>query len=166
MRSKSRFLRLWDRRHGDVASDAAKQPVPHSTWRGAATRFFMVSISSPARWMQQQQLRASRNYAAKPAGGDVRSFGIEAHKDWRSASVAAEPGLRLEQIRGRLMVEKSLNASVWTTCTRCDSARPPGGDKVQSVQTWRKPGARLGGKSAATSRAKRSRTDNFVWTAP
>jgi transposase len=76
----------------------------------AVARVFRVSASSAIRWAQR--VRDSGSFAAKPTGGDVRSRGIEAHKDWLLALIAAEPDLTLEEIRGRLAVEKSFKASV------------------------------------------------------
>jgi transposase len=78
--------------------------------RRAVARVFRVSASSAIRWAQR--VRDSGSFAAKPTGGDVRSHGIEAHKDWLLALIAAEPDLTLEEIRGRLTVEKSFKASV------------------------------------------------------
>jgi transposase len=78
--------------------------------RRAVARVFRVSASSAIRWVQR--VKDSGSYAAKATGGDVRSRKIEAHKDWLLALVAGEPDLTLEEIRGRLLAEKSFKASV------------------------------------------------------
>jgi transposase len=78
----------------------------------SVARLFRVSASSAIRWAQR--FTQTGICSAKPTGGDVRSRGIEAQKDWLLALVAAEPDLTLEEIRGRLAVETSFKASVST----------------------------------------------------
>ncbi len=80
--------------------------------RRSVGRVFKVSASSAVRWAQR--FKHTGSCSAKPKGGDVRSRGIEAHKDWLLALVAEEPDLILEEIRGRLAVERSCKASVST----------------------------------------------------
>ena len=78
--------------------------------RRAVARVFRVSTSSAIRWAQR--VKDSGTCAAKPTGGDVRSRKIEAHADWLLALAEAEPDLTLEEIRGRLLAEKTFKASV------------------------------------------------------
>ena len=78
--------------------------------RRGASAVFKVSASSAIRWAQR--FAETGELQAKPAGGDRRSWAIEAHGDWLLRLVGNEPDLTLSEIRSRLATDKSFAASI------------------------------------------------------
>lgn len=65
-----------------------------------AASLFKVGFSTVTRWVKR--LRMTGSCAAIPSGGDHKSMALEAHKDWLSSLVKAEPDLTLAEIQARL----------------------------------------------------------------
>ncbi len=83
--------------------------VKQGATRHGAARQFGVSISSAVRWAMRFVRTGS--CAATPSGGDHRSGGLEAHKDWLLELVRSEPDLTLTEIRSRLLAAHGLRKS-------------------------------------------------------